>query len=80
MEMLTGDLGVKMCRTPEIMADAAYAILLHTCDQMTGQFLIDDNVVTKAGITDLDQYANSPGKYYYMRWNFEKPFHIVISV
>ena len=62
LEMLAGDEGVKMCRKPEIMADAAYAIFLQTCDQMTGQFLIDDDVVKKAGITDLDQYANLPGK------------------
>lgn len=62
MEMLAGDGGVKMSRKPEIMADAAYAIFLQTCDQITGQFLIDDDVVKKAGITDLDQYANSPGK------------------
>ncbi|XP_065904803.1 hydroxysteroid dehydrogenase-like protein 2 [Dysidea avara] len=61
MEMLAGDEGMKMSRSPDIMADAAYAILQHTCDQMTGQFLIDDDVVKKAGITDLDQYANSPG-------------------
>ena len=63
MEMLAGDMGIKMSRKPEIMADAAYAVFLHTCDQMTGQFLIDDDVVKKAGITDLDQYANSPGKH-----------------
>ena len=62
MEMLAGDTGMAMSRKPDIMADAAYAIFLHTCDQMTGQFLIDDDVVKKAGITDLEQYANSPGK------------------
>jgi len=61
MEMLAGDIGIKMSRKPEIMADAAYAIFLHTCDQMTGQFLIDDDVVKKAGISDLEQYSNSPG-------------------
>ena len=61
MEMLAGDEAAKMCRTPEIMADAAYSILQHTCGQMTGQFLVDDDVVKKAGITDLDQYAVSPG-------------------
>jgi len=61
MEMLAGDEGIKMSRSPDIMADAAYAILQHTCDQMTGQFLIDDDVVKKAGISDLEQYANSPG-------------------
>ena len=63
MEMLAGDVGIKMSRKPEIMADAAYAIFLHTCDQLTGKFLIDDDVVKKAGITDLEQYANSPGNY-----------------
>ena len=61
MEMLAGDVGIKMSRKPDIMADAAYTIFQHTCDQMTGQFLIDDDVVKKAGITDLEQYSNSPG-------------------
>ena len=50
MEMLAGDVGI-MSRKPKIMADAAYAIFQHTCDQLTGQFLIDDDVVKKAGIT-----------------------------
>ena len=61
VEMLAGDEAAKMCRTLEIMADAAYSILQHTCDQMTSQFFVDDEVVKKAGITDLDQYAVTPG-------------------
>ena len=63
MEMLAGDVGIKMSRKPDIMADAAYTIFQHTCDQMTGQFLIDDDVVKKAGVTDLEQYSNSPGNH-----------------
>ena len=50
----------KVCRKPDIMADAAYAILCRdqTC---TGNFFIDDDVITQEGIHDLDQYAAVPG-------------------
>ena len=45
------------------MADAAYVIFQHTCDQMTGQFLIDEEVLVKAGVTDIGSYAVTPGMY-----------------
>ena len=45
-------------RKPEIMADAAYAILTRDAKTCTGNFFIDDEVL--AG-TDLDQYAVTPG-------------------
>jgi citronellol/citronellal dehydrogenase len=32
-----------MCRTPEIMADAAYCILTQPSREFTGHFCIDDN-------------------------------------
>ncbi len=49
---------VKRARTPEIMADAAYAILTSP-SSLTGNFLIDDDVLTSRGVTDLEKY--SPG-------------------
>ena len=50
------------CRTPEIMADAAHAVLTRNARDGTGQFLIDDEVLAQAGITDLDRYAVKPGQ------------------
>ena len=63
LEVLAGDIGMKYSRKPEIMADAAYVIFQHTCDQMTGEFLIDEEVLVKAGISDMDYYAVTPGIY-----------------
>jgi citronellol/citronellal dehydrogenase len=48
-------------RKPDIMADAAYAVLTRDARQTTGNFFIDDEVLKEAGITDLDQYAVTPG-------------------
>lgn len=62
IEMLMGDSGVKQSRKPEIMADAAYAILCKSSQEMTGQFLIDDDVLKNEGITDLEPYSHVPGK------------------
>ena len=59
MQMIPGiDLG--LCRKPEIMADAAYAIL-STANNATGNFYIDDDVLTAHGVTDLGSYAVTPG-------------------
>nr|WP_281494786.1 NAD(P)-dependent oxidoreductase [Marinobacter sp. S6332] len=43
-------------RTPEIMADAAVSILNHTIEEMTGQNLIDENVLRQDGVTDFEGY------------------------
>jgi len=51
----------KQCRKPEIMADAAYAILTSDHKTTTGNFFIDDEVLAEAGVTDFDQYAVEPG-------------------
>lgn len=59
--MLGGDQMMNASRKPEIMADAAYWILTQDSKRCTGNFFIDDEVVTKAGVTDLDQYAYAPG-------------------
>jgi citronellol/citronellal dehydrogenase len=49
------------CRKPEIMADAAHAILTRDSRTTTGNFFIDDEVLAAAGVTDLDRYAVKPG-------------------
>lgn len=45
-------------RTPQIMADAAYAMLTQPSREYTGQFLIDDDVLEAAGVTDFSIYLN----------------------
>ena len=53
---------MKRSRKPEIMADAAHWILTQPSREFTGNFLIDDEVVTRAGVTDLDGYAVDPSQ------------------
>lgn len=60
LAMIPGvDLGA--CRKPEILADAAYAILNRPSHQCTGNFFIDDEVLASEGVTDLDRYSVVPG-------------------
>lgn len=51
---LGGDKMMKMSRTPEIMSDAAYIILNKDAKLCTGNFFIDDEVLLKHGVTDLN--------------------------
>ncbi|KAM9306419.1 hydroxysteroid dehydrogenase-like protein 2 [Pholidichthys leucotaenia] len=60
MDMLGGEGIGKQCRTADIMADAAYAILSHPKDY-TGHFLVDEDVLRDQGIRDFDPYAVQPG-------------------
>lgn len=60
IEMLTGPDSSNISRKVDIMADAAYAVLIREPTQCTGRFLIDDEVLTEAGVTDLKQYACNP--------------------
>ena len=48
-------------RTPEIVADAAYHILVRDSRTTTGNFFIDEQVLAEAGTTDFSVYAVSPG-------------------
>ena len=45
------------CRKPEIMADAAHAVLTRSAAATTGNFFIDDEVLAAAGVSDLTSYA-----------------------
>jgi len=63
--LLGGEMLANMSRTPQILADAAYAILSKTNLQYTGNTFIDEDVLAKEGITDLDKYAVKPGSKLY---------------
>ncbi len=52
----------RRCRTPEIMADAAHAVLTTSARERSGQFLIDDEVLAAIGVSDFDRYAVEPGQ------------------
>jgi citronellol/citronellal dehydrogenase len=53
-----GEAAMKVARTPEIMADAAHAILTSDSSN-TGNFYIDDEVLLERGV-DLAQYSSAP--------------------
>ena len=57
--LLGGDEAMRRARTPEIMADAAHAVLVRDPRSTTGNAFIDDEVLAEAGITDLDRYAGT---------------------
>jgi citronellol/citronellal dehydrogenase len=60
LQMIPG-VDVNLCRTPEILADAAYFILTSDAKSTTGNFFIDDELLAAHGVTDLDKYAVKPG-------------------
>ena len=50
MEMLGGGTDIaKSCRTPEIMADAAYVMLTRDSKNFTGNFSIDEDILREEG-------------------------------
>jgi citronellol/citronellal dehydrogenase len=59
MQMIPG-VDIALCRTPDIMADAAYLILTGSSSD-TGNFFIDDSVLAAHGVTDLEKYSVTPG-------------------
>ena len=50
----------EQCRKPEIVADAAHVVLVRPAEGFFGHFLIDDDVLFSAGVTDFAQYAVDP--------------------
>lgn len=56
IRLIAGEGARKKTRSPAIMADAAYEILLKPSRDFTGNFLIDEDVLREAGITDLSPY------------------------
>ena len=60
LQMIPG-VDVGRCRTPEILADAAWFILTSDARTTTGNFFIDDALLVQHGVTDFDKYSVTPG-------------------
>lgn len=60
MQMIPG-VDLKLCRKPEILADAAWWVLTSDARAVTGQFFIDDELLASHGINDLEKYSVTPG-------------------
>ena len=59
IRLIAGQAARKKARSPEIMADAAHWILTQPSRALTGQFLIDDEVLRNAGVKDLSRYRDA---------------------
>lgn len=60
LQMIPG-VDLEACRTPEILADAAYLILTSDAKTTSGNFFIDDVLLAEHGVTDLERYSVKPG-------------------
>ena len=58
--LLGGEVALKHCRKPEIVADAAQFILTRLAKGNSGNFYIDAQVLADEGIQDLGDYAVDP--------------------
>ena len=63
--LLGGQVLANMSRTVDILADAAYYILSKPSGECTGNLFIDEQVLAKEGITDLEKYSVVPGAQLY---------------
>ncbi len=59
--LLGGDEMVAAARKPEIVGDAAHAILCRDARSCTGNFFIDETVLREEGVTNFEEYAVTPG-------------------
>ena len=59
--LIGGDAAMAVSRRPEIMADAAHAILSRDAAEATGQCFVDEDVLRAAGVSDFSpyRYANA---------------------
>jgi citronellol/citronellal dehydrogenase len=57
-----GDEALARSRKPEIMADAAHAILTRPSRQCSGRLMIDTDVLREEGVLDLSSYQVVPGQ------------------
>ncbi len=61
LNMIPG-VDTRRCRTPDIVADAAHAVLVRPARGVTGRFLIDEDVLREAGVTEFSGYAVDPAQ------------------
>lgn len=59
--VIGGDEAMRRSRKPEIMADAAHAMLVRDSRSFTGNFCLDDEVLAEAGMTDFGRYSYVDG-------------------
>ena len=52
----------RRCRKPEIVADAAHAILVKPSHSFNGRFAIDEDVLRAEGVADFTPYAVDPSQ------------------
>ncbi|HET7752779.1 MAG TPA: NAD(P)-dependent oxidoreductase [Anaeromyxobacteraceae bacterium] len=62
LNLLGGDETARHGRTPEIVADAAHAILTRPSRDATGNFFLDEDVLRAEGVTDFRRYAVDPSQ------------------
>ena len=60
IRLIAGQAARQRTRSPEIMADAAYEMVTQSSREYTGRFMIAEEVLREAGVTDLSRY-NPPG-------------------
>ncbi|MBX7148719.1 NAD(P)-dependent oxidoreductase [bacterium] len=61
VNMIMGETGMEISRTPAIMADAAYEILITPPKELTGQTLLDEDFLKTRGYTNFEKYTTIPG-------------------
>ena len=61
LNLLGGEETARHGRTPEIVADAAVAILKRDARSCTGNFFVDEDVLREEGVRDFGRYAVEPG-------------------
>jgi len=59
IRLIMGDDMRRRCRKPEIVADAAHAILTNDSRSFTGRFCIDEEILLAAGTTDFSRYRHA---------------------
>ncbi len=62
LAMLGGMVKPEFCRKPDIVADAAHALLTRPSRSCTGRFLLDEEILAEEGVTDFSPYAVEPGR------------------
>ncbi len=61
LNMIPG-IDIRRCRKPDIVADAAHAILTMPSRGINGRFVIDEEILREHGVTDFEHYAVEPGQ------------------
>ena len=58
--LLGGDKVMEKARKPDIMGNAAFAILSKNSSEFTGNFFVDEELLRSEGVTDFSNYSNVP--------------------